>query len=543
MAIVELRTTPTQAPLGGVPFPLINHEFNGKTYLYTSNSIQVEPIDIPSPTQLMRLQRYPDLQKNRTPERIIAEARWSLQRGLVDFTGVLLDQMLSDLDEAEASGQPLSVDAKTQTVIDAYRKLKGAMSKPLPSNPAANEWKLRLNYVGIRTSPHYTMIHNIPGANPNEVTRRLDLLERAYAGFYYWFALQGLSTLEVPEQRLLTILCEKSRDFSNARRVFDVAELPTDGFLTTDYNVAFFAPTRLDAPFRDFSQRVSQLYTRKGWDPKDLVQGKIPKPSRNQPRPQGTDIAYAQTMALAERALLHEAEVAATSQVGTQQLMIALGLLPQRVTLPEWAAFSLPNFFATPKGPFPSESTGIKVAMWESVGGPSWAFARYFQDLDRDKKLDSPTKTLQGVIDDTFFRTAHAKARVKPDDDETPKERQERRTETREAIAKARTLAWGLAYFLVKEKFDGLRRFAQELDRLPRDLQFTSTIKAQLFRRAFALEEDADFQAFAEDWVKFLRGVQTPTKEVKLEYEPPAPNPRGFQGGFGGGGTPPGGGS
>jgi hypothetical protein len=87
------------------------------------------------------------------------------------------------------------------------------------------------------------------------------------------------------------------------------------------------------------------------------------------------------------------------------------------------------------------------------------------------------------------------------------------------ALQKARAMSWALTYYLAhdgglgNQKLDGLRRYFNELSRLPRDLEFDDKVLLNCFARAFGLVDTsnqvdkAKFTRFAVNWNKYMQGI------------------------------------
>jgi hypothetical protein len=251
-------------------------------------------------------------------------------------------------------------------------------------------------------------------------------------------------------------------DFKKQQQAFD--ELPTvaDGFLARRDNLAVFSLARTDVASEALEKNTKSLWQQlpRGRDgalkrlPATLLGGAAVQPVQG--------VVY-QTVALLDRALDEDSEIASVTHEGTRQLLAATGQLPRNVEVPQWLQFGWASFFESPKG-----------SPWMTVGAPSATPLEEYNYLLQFKKMQEKNKlektqlaTLEKVVTDAYFRE-YAK---------DPKKE--------EAGLKARALAWSLTYFLANGKFDGLLRYQEELKKLPRDLEFDHDTLLLTFARAF----------------------------------------------------------
>ena len=252
---------------------------------------------------------------------------------------------------------------------------------------------------------------------------------------------------------------------------------------------------------------MAQLFTDRdaslvSW-PRDIKREKLEFTRMNASRQVEYPVAEIQTLALLERALQEDAEVASVTHEGTRQLLAATGMLPRNVAVPEWLQFGWASFFETPKG-----------ALWMTVGSPNSSlmpelnYLGHYKAADKAGKLKDHTKALIDVITDADFRE-FAK---------NPK--------SEEARVKARTMAWSLTYFLANTPhLDGLKRYHEELKKLPRDLEFDSRTLLLTFARAFDCLEASNPNAvnrakmdkLAAEWHGYI--MITPAEDEVLQQE------------------------
>src|SRR6202011_6124844 len=108
------------------------------------------------------------------------------------------------------------------------------------------------------------------------------------------------------------------------------------------------------------------------------------------------------------------------------------------------------------------------------------------------RKLDRAPDALRAVVTDKYFRDIH---------DETKTGR----------ITKARTMSWALTYFLMNKRLDQVLRYYQELNNLPRYLEFDDETLLLTFARSFDLlvnsnpyqVDDRKLNKLADEWYSF----------------------------------------
>jgi hypothetical protein len=160
--------------------------------------------------------------------------------------------------------------------------------------------------------------------------------------------------------------------------------------------------------------------------------------------------------------------------------------------------FGLPSVFST--GTYdPLLHTG---AFWSGFGMPSWTHRVYFELMETSKELEPAEDALKKVLTDAYFREA-------------------RLTRSPEALLRARTMSWALCYYLLQRQGDALRRYGEELARLPRDLEFDDDVSMRCFGRAFGLMQadrpgeidPAKLMTFATDWYRVIKQTSIPLRE------------------------------
>jgi len=406
-------------------------------------------------------------------------AEWALRHGL-------LDDFVATMEELE------KLDPKDEAVV-AFKQVQQALAKPITKPDASEALKAGvLDGYWARPSEHYVLLHNVKAADPTKppaaVESRLKRLETHYRSFFYWWALKAKIVLPVPDQRLVAVLIKDTVEFKNKQQIFDSLPTVSDGFLARRDNLSIFSLKRTDLASEALERNTKSLWSQLGTD-RDLSLKIWPKGIDNKAvmLPAGAEV---QTMALLERALEEDAEIASVTHEGTRQLLAATGQLPRNVAVPEWLQFGWASFFETPKG-----------SAWLGVATPSSTLLPEFNYLDQYKAADKAGRlekqrfiTLARVVSDYYFRE-HA---LNPKSDD--------------ARIKARTLSWALTFFLANKRPDGLRRYHEELKKLPRDLEFDQETLLVTFARAFDcidaarpnLADRAKLEKLANDWHDYL---------------------------------------
>jgi Protein of unknown function (DUF1570) len=520
---------------------LIAHKW-GKTMLYADGAeILYQPFRTPPPEEQYNQRSRALTGGRRTPEGLQKLALWCLSVGLPDKAAYVLDEMSRVVANSRDDVPPRAAKA-----VEAYQKIKDQINRDVNRRELAKEWQERLGYTGVATSAHYALLYS-DETYKDSVQRRLKHLEFTFQNFYLWHALKG-KALPMPEQKLVAILASDQTAFKQFHDALELGEeLVADGFYARRDNLAIFAGQRLDEGSRNFEQLARGVFRR--YEPDRLLKADFFKVKTDDMK-KVHEIARAQTIALVDQALQDEAELASATHEGTRQLFASTGLLPRNVTVPEWLRFGLGSFFEMPKGPFPGDFSAVKVALYPGAGGPSWAYMGYFTELERTGRLPKKREgTLVLTITDEYFRLAREGLEEKRKLGETHPAGVALNELRENALARARTLSWGLTYFLANERFDGLQKYFEELRKLPRDLELDEDSSMLAFARSFGLAEaglddeginENRFGGIAEEWLKWMKTQRSPAVDLKLddpvEQQVPQENP----GGFGPGAFPPG---
>src|SRR5262249_10781012 len=352
IAVIELKD----------PKPHLNEKYQnlaqykhayGQTALYNDgSSIQsfIAPIQTPR-ARLAVQRRATDQSKSKTASDYLSIAEFALSHGLLPEC----EELISEAGKQEAKSE---LDKKK---LAACAKVLANLNRPSDGQADVSQWEKRLAGYGVAYSDkgHYAVFYTPKSLQvPQEVTHRANLLENHMRAFYLWFALKG-QALAFPQEKLAAVI---TGDTSSFKAQMEALQVKTDGdslFAPRD-NVAIFSNQRLDSGYDKFSKETRSYWT-EGWSREELLKGREitnnTKKVRDTLGVKQKDFLKEvypkmQTLALLEKALEDEAELAAVSHEGTRQLAVASGLFSRNVILPEWVSFGFASVFETPKGPF-----------------------------------------------------------------------------------------------------------------------------------------------------------------------------------------------
>jgi hypothetical protein len=260
-----------------------------------------------------------------------------------------------------------------------------------------------------------------------------------------------------------------------------------------------FSAVRID-PIYDALVKITQGLWQSGWTKESLLKG------GGKERTLPTEVVRNEMFALLMKALQEESTRAGVSHLGAVRLATATDLFPRYVEVPQWVVFGLGSYFETPQG-----------AYWPGIGAPSWLYLPRWKVWEQANptQLDPCEDAMRNVVTDTFFNQVSA---VSP----------------KTALTKARTYSWSLFYFLAEAKTEELRRYFDELRRLPRDVAFDEDALLGCYIRAFELTEKDNlalvnpisWSKLAHEWYDFIHYTQLEASEafidaVKLLQLPP----------------------
>ncbi|HYH64548.1 MAG TPA: hypothetical protein VD866_07610 [Urbifossiella sp.] len=310
------------------------------------------------------------------------------------------------------------------------------------------------------------------------------------------------------------------------------------------------------------------------------------------------EAARMMTWAMADAYNQRDTELAAVSREGSRQLFYAAGLMPKHVSSPAWLAHGSAEFFHRPRGAVftegPEGKTVATVGLATGYGAPNFAQQKLFRDLQMKKVLPAdPAVMLKNVVTDAYFAAVAAK--LDADDPKLPKPKDPPPSPTTAGgpptgigpmgapvggspppilggpmgspmgaavggpmavtggppaedpisygrrrqeflVNKARSTSWALYHHLATNHPAELRRYFEELAKLPRDMPFDGATNWDVFVRAFNLTTTGEagkvpVSQFAADWITGLAS-QRQTGEDLILHDPPPPSSNTTPGGM-----------
>jgi hypothetical protein len=392
-------------------------------------------------------------------DQLLALAEWALHHGLVAEVPKIME---------DAAG----VDPQDPNVA-AFKEISKAIAqKPSQDEPSSAWVKDYLKYSGT-SSDHYTLLTK--SEDRKEVSRRLNLLEDTYKGFFYWWALHG-KVLQVPRYRLVAVLLTERTDYRNKRKVFKPTDLVADGFTARRDNVAVFTARPLNSVYVQL-EKLNE---------KNLAPEEFPRYLKGSKKslPRTREEANNQVLALVQESMLLEAERAATTHEAVIQLLAAaalprdegsegrIPLLARNLEGPEWIRFGLASVFETPLG-----------AYWPGVGAPNWKYLFEYKFACDEKTVTNKNikEVLKKAITDGYFHQATTSG-------------------NRASLEKAHFTAWALTYYLATTETDKLLDYLRRLSKLPRDMKFDQELLETTFAKAF-LSAPSQMGPFGLGWM------------------------------------------
>jgi hypothetical protein len=525
------------------------HTVWGRTAIYNDkvDIITTRALDIKSPAKhFQEVKRKALDKKDKSGTECLAAARYALTHGLVT-------ECLEMLEETAKQFSSTSED-HLKSVLSSFAAVKKGLAEPLSPGNTFSVIKSKLPTYGTARlkDGHYVIFYADPSQKePVEVTRRLGLLEQNMLAYYLWFVLQG-KALPMPQEQLVAVMVPDATTFKSQREAIDAPPCVSDGFFAKRDNVAVFSTHRLDEAYQVFSKYVQSEVWSKGLSRDQLLAGRDAPRDLKRGKDWKQDYEKYQTLALVDKALENEAEIASVTHEGTLQLAVATGLYPSSVAVPEWVSFGFASLFDTPKGPYQGAIGIFKTAFWPGFGATNWAYMRPFKFWANSKepltKLDDPAVALKRTITDVYFQ--NARKEVKEEIDPTLPDSERKRKEKELARAKeeqlrSRTLAWSLCYYLANNNLNELMAYFQELSALPRDLELDDHTMTMTFARAFKLTnaagdavDEAKFARFADLWFSKMKDEGNPGDgpdfELTKRQERSSSGGNNQQGGFGG---------
>ncbi len=563
--------------------PAIKHPFGYANLLFDNTQIQLY-LDLgPQATKGLKTRQTELFDKHAKWLRAPTDAQImldvmteALEQGAVAEALKCADELAAAVGDKKARTTP-----QVDRFLTAYSQIKEGITRPARQASKGPEWKERLGfaYAGVReyVSPHYYLLY-WEGMDP-EAMRRSAQLEENFKAFYLLNAIRGVA-MPVPESPLVAILAKSSGDVRKLSASLDGMPLVADGFYSPDHGIVVLSPERLDGVSQTFNRQIQEMF-RQGATRKQLLDGEGPKIDANgtvKDSKKPEDVARMMTWVVAERYAEEEGEWSAVSREGTRQLMHAIGLLPQHVSLPHWLAEGSAGYYQRPKGPVftkkEDDQDYITVALSTGFGGPNYVRQKQFSELIRlnqfkpsDKPKADPGDIVRNVVTDAYFGAALGG--LDADDAKLPLPQASKKApgpgvgpppitpvEEPQAIkrrrheflnAKALATSWSLYYYLAKVNPAGLDRYLGELSKLPRDLPLDESSRLTAFAKAFNLSLGAkrtdDRPTFAEVGAAWLQYMDTvPPAGIEVPLADLAAPTGGAGGGLGSGlgGAPPG---
>lgn len=464
--------------------------------------------------------------KNKTSaERYLDEALWCLRVGLpdkcIDYLVELETKIVPNVKDKS------SIEKRVTDALANYSAIKPILESDIVKKDKATAWKDRLGYKNVSSHKHYALVHSSDDTQRDGIDRRLEALENNFKTFYLLFAMKG-KPLPAPKEKLVAILVTEPQTFAKQKQIFNVDELVSDGFHARHENLAIFSPTRMDLASHTFGRTMQEVYRE---FEVNLLSGQMPDLGAKEQAPRMVrQVRRAQTLALVDRALREESEIAAATHEGTLQLVAETGLLPRNAPAPEWLRFGLGSLFEMPKGPFPGRSQSmVRLAFWPGAGGPNWAWRLYFDEMQQEGLItDRPLDLFyQALTDDWFERARDLERNKKEGEDITDRKA--------EYLARARTLSWALTYYFFNHRFAEFEKFMADLSNLPRDAELDHYTLVTTFLRDFGYDATGltpkdpkgkldRYFGVARSWVSAIRNDPAPTVDLNLE-QPAMPDP------------------
>jgi hypothetical protein len=472
-ACLELKVPGLMSP--GNKFGKIDHRLGKKVivpWATVVSYVTLQPISARFASKFNNLKENKTLHLDTRKNKLIDLAGLALQCGLLKQFNEVIDELKQH-------------DAKNAVVAAVEKTRKELATAPKSEDAAALALMDELKKEGYRTltSPagHYTFMTNVPASAPHdeELLKKMSRMEDVYTTFFLWFALKG-DPRTPPAHRLTAVVVDtpynNPKDFDVKQAVFNFVPMVGSGFTAQRDNVVIAASRRTDEAFNTLQYTNHMKWETARVSSKELL---LDPKFLERRLDLGNEIPTMQTLALVQKAMEDEGEMTTLSHEGIRQLVAAVGMLPRTVATAEWARFGLASFFEVPH-----------YAFFPSIGGPSWEYLASFQALKETKKVQQKDakEILVKVITDDYFHQAYdalRKSQLARDKDKDERQLLQLKADAKLEIA--RTTAWSLMYFLVRNKSDQVRRYCREIAELPRDMNYDSKVLKECFYRAFGL--------------------------------------------------------
>jgi hypothetical protein len=267
---------------------------------------------------------------------------------------------------------------------------------------------------------------------------------------------------------MVVVLVDKPSEYKRLQTALEVEPTGVNGFYARRDRLLVLPIEPLDNGYQALSKLTAAELWSKGFKMNDLLNGIVPRGTNSNVGDR------AQTLALLQKAVQDESEMAAFTQEGVAQMLTDSGILPRTVPAPRWIEFGMPACFAMSRG-----------VLWGGFGTPNWQYLLEFKQREDSRKLDPAELALPRLLTNAYFRDAAA-------------------SQNEDALIQARTLSWSLAYFLANTDPAGLLRYYQELAGLPRELELDDAALQGCFARSFNLTDTSSANRLASQWYKYI---------------------------------------
>jgi hypothetical protein len=420
--------------------------------------------------KMSKIQNEPASKSANKPNEFKLLAEWALQRGLYKEFRATIEE-LKKLDENNAVVKAIE---KTEKQLAARPKLDDPSAIPFLDELRKEQYRTIISDGG-----HYTFATNVPATEDGDLKRRIAKMEEVYATFFYWHALKG-RPLPMPDNRMVVVLVKtpmrQAKEFEVKRAYFDNIPLVGSGFTAPRDNVVVMASRRLDPVYSHLEETNSTLWSTYSINQDLLLTDFVTALKQPMVQLKGKEMPDWQSKAVCQKAMDEETELMTLSHEGVRQLVAATGLLPRNVATATWAKFGLGSFFEIPAQSF-----------YPSYGGANWFHLVRFKALSGAKVIDQKdaSEILVKIVGDEYFRQANKTASQTPPKDKADLAAWKAKAQDQKELAEA--TAWGLMYYLKRERPEALDRYLQEIRNLPRDLEFDAAVLRNCFYRALDL--------------------------------------------------------
>jgi hypothetical protein len=407
-----------------------------------------------------------DLKRGKPGESQAKLAEWALTHGMVGRYVELMEKLQKEAGEK---------DPETKAALDAFKTANEILGQPAIQPP--NEWINRYTKLAWknRSSPHYTIVHNYDEVKDKRDKATLDareaMLEDAVKTFFYLNVIHGNKAIAPLKERLVVILHAEadaySRDVEQCGATlpgkFGAAQVG-DGFFSPREGVLFLRPFYDEKVWsedprikrlKEMAERECKSRLMKSFD--DILSIYLSAPANPGPLQAAVPAAvHPATLVAVYRWLEADTLRYTITHNATRQLIYATQQLPRYVIAPEWIQYGMASNFETTAG-----------APWATPTGINPVHLSVFKEQKYESK---PVDTLKMVVTDGYFR----KAAHQSDD----------AVASAATLAKARAASWWLTYYLAMNEPEKLRKYHDELKKLPRDLDFDEDTLIGCFARA-----------------------------------------------------------